>query len=230
MKVAVKTDSGKVRLHNEDSCGAKDNIYIVADGMGGHQAGEIASAVAVDRILSQYNPEMSVKEVEDIILQTNEEIFNMSETDPQYTGMGTTLSLIIFQEDQYHLLHVGDSRIYLFKQQKLQQLTADHSIVGELVRSGGITAEEAINHPQRNVLTRALGTALELEVELVEGKVEKGTVFLLCTDGLYGVVSQWEMENILNLDLPLQEIAEMLVKAANEKGGPDNISVILVQV
>ena len=230
MKVAIATNPGKVRQRNEDSCGTKGDIFIVADGMGGHQAGDVASTVAVDRILAKYNPTMSLEEVKDLIIGTNNEVFQMAENDSNYNGMGTTVSVLVLKEKQYYLLHVGDSRIYLYKNEKLHQLTTDHSVVGELMRNGGITADEAKTHPQRNILTRALGTGHDLDIEIKEGTYAENDLFMLCTDGLSGVVNVEDMEKTLTEDISLQSKADKLVQLADDKGGPDNITVILVQV
>ncbi|MGE5558048.1 MAG: Stp1/IreP family PP2C-type Ser/Thr phosphatase [Bacillota bacterium] len=230
MKVAAVTDPGKMRTRNEDSCGSKDNIFVVADGMGGHQAGEIASSTAVDQILLGYRPDMTDDEIKDLLIRTNHEILRLARSDTQFNGMGTTLSLMVLKNGSYHLWHVGDSRIYVFKGRRLLQLTSDHSVVGELMRQGSITENEAMLHPQRNVLTRALGTDRELKIETGEGPAAPGDVFMLCTDGLSGVVAHAEMENILNTDSSLGKKAEKLVELANKQGGPDNITVMLVMV
>ena len=230
MRVGSKTDRGRVRELNEDALGYHDHLFAVADGMGGHEAGEIASAIAVESILASDMDLEPKKALESAVLQANQAILDRIDLQPELAGMGTTLVVLTFREDQAYVAHVGDSRIYLLSQNSLQQKTQDHSLVAELVKNGGLTEAEAKSHPQRNILTRALGAKGELEIEINSFPVTNGDKVLLCTDGLTGMLQDIEIRELLSQTKDPQEIAENLVRAANEKGGNDNISVIIIEI
>ncbi len=232
MRIGALTDCGKVRVKNEDAFGYRDNLFVVADGMGGHEAGEVASAIAVEKILkANFSFQENIEEeLVNAILGANQAIVNRINLENQLQGMGTTIAVLLLDIDQAHLAHIGDSRIYRLSEKKLWQLTSDHSLVEELVKQGGLTREEARNHPQRNVLTRALGTRSFLEVAYQVAILKPGDKFLLCTDGLTGLVGEELLRELLAADLPPQVIANELVKKANELGGSDNITVIVIEL
>lgn len=229
MVFGVATDKGKVREQNEDSYGCKDNLFIVADGMGGHQAGEIASSIAVETILASdsfSNTENDLKET--IILANNAILAAVSENTEHY-GMGTTVVVLKIFSDTVIIGHVGDSRIYqLNHQEEFNLLTNDHSLVAELVKNGEITEDEAKNHPQRNILTKALGTKGMTEVDVRRYPVQPGDKFILCSDGLTNMVDETLIRDVLIQSNHPQKTAEKLVEMANDKGGIDNITVMAV--
>lgn len=230
MKVGSKTDQGKVRAQNEDTFGYRDNLFVVADGMGGHQAGEIASAITVETILNAVLTSDFSNSLKEVIIKANNAILEEVDRRPELSGMGTTVAVLLLEEDFAHVTHVGDSRIYQLTNDQLIQLTDDHSLVAELVKNGEITEEEAKIHPQRNILTRALGTQGKLEIEVNSVPILKGDKFLLCSDGLTGMISEPVIKEIISLNEDLQVIAETLVSTANNNGGLDNITVIVVEV
>lgn len=242
MKVVHRSDVGRVRTVNEDRAysAVLPNGYtlaIVADGMGGHQAGDIASRLAVESIVQELTvlpEELPLEErkhaVKQSILRANDTIYQIASQDEKYTQMGTTIVVALI-DNQYAVLgHIGDSRAYAVNRNGMRQLTEDHSLVRELVKSGQITAEEAERHPRRNVLIRALGTDKEVQVDMNEAALEAGDILLLCSDGLTNMLSTNTMwSTIIDPSLPLEVIADRLVGQAIEAGGDDNISVILVQ-
>ncbi len=231
MKVGMATHVGKVRETNEDSMGRKDTLLVLADGMGGCNAGEVASALVVERVLAIEAEGSEFIDILPISLnKANRALLDYASLHRECSGMGTTVAIVKVETDRIYVAHVGDSRVYWWHEGILTQLTTDHSLVEELVRGGGITKEQAKCHPQKNVLTRALGTPGEIKVECKEHPVTKGDRILLCTDGLTVMLDNEEIASILALDLSPQESAEYLVKTANDKGGIDNISVIIAQV
>lgn len=231
METGMATDRGRCRERNEDSFGWKDNLFVLADGMGGHNAGEVASALVVEEVLridpkqEEFIPSLRV-----LLNQANQVLLDYADHHPECLGMGTTIALVKVETDRITVAHVGDSRVYLWRQTELIQLTRDHSVVEELVRGGGITEEEAQNHPQRNLLTKALGAPGEVEVEINEVSVGQGDRVLLCTDGLTSMLSKEEINQKLSMDLCAQEIADALVREANNRGGADNITVIVIKI
>ncbi|HEY8463514.1 MAG TPA: Stp1/IreP family PP2C-type Ser/Thr phosphatase [Bacillota bacterium] len=230
MRVGSKTDKGRVREQNEDSYGYKDNLFVVADGMGGHQAGEIASAIAVETLLAtDFDTQIQVQ-LEQAILKANEAILNEVAQHPELSGMGTTIAVLIIEDQTVYLAHVGDSRIYHYNNDQLKQLTKDHSLVAELVKNGVISENEAKYHPQRNILTQALGSPDEVKIEFQSCSCKPGDKFLLCSDGLSNLVDADTLREILQQDVDPQVIADKMVDLANENGGSDNITVIVVEV
>lgn len=231
MRIGAKTDKGRVREQNEDSYGYKDNLFVVADGMGGHQAGEIASAIAVETILNlDFGVDNIDSELEKGILKANEAILEEVNHHPEMAGMGTTVVVLLIRDQTAYIAHVGDSRIYHYVDGALTQLTKDHSLVAELVENGEISENEAKNHPQRNILTQALGSRSELKIEFLALGIQPGDKFLLCSDGLFGMVDREGIGEILKIDGEAQELAEKLVERANDNGGSDNITVLVVEV
>jgi serine/threonine protein phosphatase PrpC len=230
MRVGSKTDKGHVREQNEDAYGFKENLFVVADGMGGHQAGEIASAIAVETILATNFTTTIEVELSQAIQKANDSILGEVDQHPELSGMGTTVAVLVVQTEMICLAHVGDSRIYHYAAGHLEQLTQDHSLVAELVKSGEISENEAKHHPQRNILTQALGSKGEIKIEFQTLARNPGDKFLLCSDGLSGMVDEASLAAILKLEQEPQFLAERLVSFANDQGGLDNITVIVVEL
>jgi serine/threonine protein phosphatase PrpC len=241
MEIAKVSDVGRLRPHNEDFVDCyvpadpeqlerKGAIYLVADGMGGHQAGEVASQGAVEAAIREYyadlNPDVASSLARAFRL-ANQRIYEQAQADPAKGGMGTTLVAAVILGRQVYVANVGDSRAYLVGQKGITQITEDHSWVEEQVRAGLLTAEQARRHPQRNLVTRALGTKPAVEVDLFEGQMNPGDQLLLCTDGLTNHVEPVELEAVLRENSP-QQAAEILISRANERGGSDNITVLIV--
>jgi serine/threonine protein phosphatase PrpC len=229
------TDSGKVRKNNEDSLlvgeGRDETLFVVADGIGGFEAGEVASSIAID-VLKEV-PEAAP--LEDAIREANRRILAASRGDERLQGMGTTVVAMRFsgtgEEPVAQISHVGDSRAYLVRGGEMQPVTEDHSLVAELVRSGDLTRAQASEHPQKNLITRALGAEEEVEVDTTVLPVEPGDRFLLCSDGLSDMVPETRMQSILTSHLEDPEkTAHALVAAALKAGGADNVTVVIVDV
>ena len=231
---AARTDTGRARSANEDSYWVHSPLFVLADGMGGAQAGEVASQTAVG-VFSDHGglpdgPGTYEERLAALVAQANGRVYAQAQSDDQFAGMGTTLTVAFVGEDDLAIAHVGDSRFYVLRDGELEQLTDDHSLVGELVRRGQISAEEAEDHPQRSIITRALGIEGEVTVDHFSWPVRDGDVFLLCSDGLTGMVSDAGVAEILAGAPSLAVAAQQLVAAANEAGGRDNITVVLFRV
>jgi len=233
--VAVLSDCGRTRPSNEDAFGvsAERGVYVVCDGMGGAAAGEVASALAVGEVLRVLSgrPETAALEdaVQEALRTANQTIHSRAQRDPQLHGMGTTLVGLVTEGYRVVVFNVGDSRCYRLRNSALVQISQDHSLVEEQVRSGTITHAEALRSPQRNVITRALGTETDVEPDLFELKAEAGDLFLLCSDGLTCELPDPLIESMLAADLSLNELCARLVDAANRAGGHDNITCLLVR-
>ncbi len=230
MEVGAKTDKGKVREQNEDTFGYRETLFVIADGMGGHQAGEVASAIAVETVLAAEIDADLVVSLQRAVLNANTAILEEMSKNEDFSGMGTTVAILLLSADKAFVSHVGDSRIYQLTEGNLIQLTDDHSFVAELIKNGSITEEEAKIHPQRNVLTRALGTQGRLEFEVNCFQIHTGDKFLLCSDGLTSIVAEKNIKEILMSEKEPQAIADHLVEQANKDGGTDNITVIVIEV
>lgn len=234
MRVGSGSDVGRVRKANEDAYWHGGRLFMVADGMGGHAAGEVASRVATETIRSWRFPDATAPEeadrlaVKEALLAANRAVYDLALREPRFRGMGTTLTLALLAPSRATLGHVGDSRAYLIRDGRLLRLTEDHSLVAELVRSGSLSEEEASAHPLRNLLTRALGTAREVEVDVETIPLREGDGLLLCTDGLCGVLSEEELLRVVSEASDPQTAVARLLDAANAAGGPDNITAILV--
>ncbi|MGN0034985.1 MAG: Stp1/IreP family PP2C-type Ser/Thr phosphatase, partial [Coriobacteriales bacterium] len=225
-----RTDVGLVREHNEDSLVARPPLFAVADGMGGHEAGEIASEIAIETLVSQAPPTPDAKELGNAVVAANHAVMAASANGIGKPGMGTTLTAAILKGDELAIAQVGDSRAYLLHAGQLQQLTRDHSYVADLVEQGEITEEEARWHPQRSVITRALGGDENMVPDLYELNVERGDRLLLCSDGLYGMVTDERMQAILEEHPDPQEATDALVEEAKLEGGHDNITAVVVNI
>jgi PPM family protein phosphatase len=228
---AGRTDVGRQRTANEDSLAVRPPLFAVADGMGGAKAGEVASAVAVEAVEgARESGEPAEAQLAGIVRAANRRIYDLAVADESRRGMGTTLTLAKVHGDEVSLAHVGDSRAYRMRDGELAQLTRDHSLVAELERSGQITAEAAEHHPQRSIITRALGPEPDVEVDTYTLAGREGDVFLICSDGLTSMISDDEVTSILRSAASLDDAAEALVRAANQSGGKDNITVILFRL
>lgn len=238
MKTFSITDVGMVRQVNQDyvfttgkPLGILQNLFVVADGMGGHQAGDYASKCTVEVMIK----EIAKSEGEDIervlvkaIKAANREIIKEASGDEHLKGMGTTVVAATVKEQMLHFANVGDSRLYLINQ-GIQQLSKDHSLVEEMVRLGGIKPEEAKHHPDKNIITRAIGAKADVDVDFYEHRLKRGDIILMCTDGLSNMVEDEELFHIVQGSRDIVEAGEMLVEAAKENGGTDNIGVVLFE-
>lgn len=231
-RTAALTDPGRKRRRNEDAFVCQAPLFAVADGMGGAQAGEIASRLAaavVER--TQPGTGSGREQVTALIEEANRSVFERASRDEAASGMGTTLTVALLQDDEVWIGHVGDSRAYLLRGGCLTQLTEDHSLVAELVRSGRLTPEEAEAHPQRSVITRALGTEEAVEVDAFPVPARPGDLFLLCSDGLTAMVDDDTIRRLVEEHRPdLEAAARALVDEANRRGGEDNITVVLFEL
>ena len=226
------TDTGRRRRRNEDSYVCEPPLFAVADGMGGAQAGEVASRLAA-AVLQEVNGEqLSRGAIVELIQEANRRVFQRSNEDAAASGMGTTLTVALVESsDTVAIGHVGDSRAYRVRDGRLEQLTEDHSLVGEMMRSGKLSAEEAEAHPQRSVITRALGTEPDVDVDTFAVETQPGDVFLLCSDGLTTMVPDREILSLLDASGgDLERAARRLVEAANRSGGEDNITVVVFEI
>ncbi len=226
-----KTDTGRQRRGNEDSSLAHPPVFVVADGMGGAQAGEVASRIAVEAFAQGLPDDGTPEERLAVRVQeANKRIYEVSRTEHERAGMGTTLTAALLDDAHLAIAHVGDSRAYMFRDGTLQRLTKDHSLVGELVRAGKLTEEQAEEHPQRSIITRALGPEPTVDVDTVSYSVRAGDVLLLCSDGLTSMISEEQISEILGTPDSLDHKADQLIAAANQAGGRDNITVVLFRV
>jgi PPM family protein phosphatase len=226
-----RTDVGRQRSVNEDALVLDPPFFAVADGMGGAKAGEVASAMAAGAFEGESDSgEPAEAQLSRILREANRRIYELAMADDSHRGMGTTVTAARVTADDVSLGHVGDSRAYLLRDGELQQLTRDHSLVAELERSGQITPEAAEHHPQRSIITRALGPEPDVEVDTYTVASRAGDVFLICSDGLTSMVSDEELGSILRSAGSLDEAAESLVLAANQSGGKDNITVVMFRL
>ncbi len=228
---AGRTDVGRQRHANEDSLVLRPPFFVVADGMGGAKAGEVASAIAVEAFeAAGEQDEAPEAQLTRLVREANRRIYDLAVTDESRRGMGTTLTAAKVHGGEVSLAHVGDSRAYRLRDGALEQITSDHSLVAELERSGQITPEAAEHHPQRSIITRALGPEPDVEVDTYTLGGRDGDVFLICSDGLTSMISNDEVGSILRTSEALDDAAEALVRAANQSGGKDNITVILFRL
>jgi serine/threonine protein phosphatase PrpC len=248
LEVATSTDPGMVRSHNEDSIGtdAEIGLAVLADGMGGYNAGEVASGIAVAMLttemkqaLESHDPHaldssgetLAEKFVRENSAKANAAIYQTAKSQPQYSGMGTTLVVALFFDNRMTVGHIGDSRLYRLRQDVFEQVTRDHSLLQEQIDSGMITKEQARYSQNKNLVTRAVGIDPDVETEVHTYKVQPGDIYLLCSDGLSDMVQDEDIHSTLSTlqsNLPLA--AQQLVQLANDCGGRDNISVILVRI
>ncbi len=228
---AARSDTGRQRTANEDAYFARSPVFAVADGMGGAQAGEVAAKIAADAFEHDFpdgqDPEQQLAR---IASEANRRIYELAREDSSRSGMGTTLTGALLSDDEVSIVHVGDSRAYLFRDGELRQLTRDHSLVEELRRRGQLTLEEAEDHPQRSIITRALGPEAQVELDVHTHQARSGDVFLICSDGLTSMVREERVHEILAGSDSLRAAVDQLVDEANRMGGRDNITVVVFRV
>jgi len=229
---AARTDTGKKRRRNEDAYVMAPPLFAVADGMGGAQAGEVASKLAAAALADTDPGRLTGPEkVASLIQEANRRVHERSSSDPATSGMGTTMTVAMVEEDGIVIGHVGDSRAYLVRNGRIEQLTEDHSLVNELLKSGKLSREEADTHPQRSVITRAVGTDPDVDVDSFTVDAVEGDVFLICSDGLTDMIHDEEILAIVDRDHDdLDRAAKLLVAAANRGGGEDNITVVAFRI
>ena len=233
-----QTNQGRVRTSNEDSFVANPDagLFLVADGMGGHAAGEIASQLAASTIegmlVREASPDANVPEILRLAAEeANQRVFEAQRQDRALSGMGSTLTVLFFRGEKYYIAHVGDSRAYRLRNGSLDQLTRDHSLVWHLYENGVLRKSDLSTHPQKNLITRSVGSHPQVEIDLEQGEACEGDIFLLCSDGLTDGVTDDGIRGILNARLSQpQQMADLLVDAANLAGGPDNITVVVVRI
>lgn len=236
MKYAVKTDIGK-RVHNEDNYLLSDKsefpmLFAVADGMGGHAAGAVASKLLVEQLAmfdEMVEPERELELLRHAIESANLGIYRAAEKDRALSGMGTTLVAALILGHEYIAANVGDSRMYQYHDKTLDTVTTDHSLVEQLVLAGAITKDEARVHPQRNIITRAMGVSPKVDVDLFERVWNPGDILVICSDGLHGSVEDEDMISVLSSNRSLESMCDLLVQLALDNGGTDNITVILIR-
>ncbi len=225
-----RTDVGCVREHNEDSLVVSPPLFVVADGMGGHAAGEVASEIAVNVLADCAPPHPDANALGQAVVEANHAVMRGVYEGAGRAGMGTTCTAAMLEDERLVIAQVGDSRAYLLHQGKLQQLTRDHSLMAEMIEAGQLTPEEARTHPQRSVITRALGSDPDLQPDLYDINVETGDKLLLCSDGLTSMVRDKDIEDIMVRARDPQRCASQLVSAAISAGGHDNVTVIVANV
>ena len=238
LKTYSMTDIGRRRKLNQDtvySCehplGNLNNLFIVADGMGGHKAGDYASAYtvkAIEREVEVCEDKSPIKILREAITVANMEIYEKASTEPDFAGMGTTVVAATIIDDTLYVANVGDSRLYLIDK-GITQVTKDHSLVAELVRKGSLDESQAKLHPDKNIITRAIGAAPSVEIDFFEVELSAGDIILMCTDGLTNMVDDDEILRIVRCGVDVPEIAENLIKMANNNGGKDNIGVVIIE-
>lgn len=236
LRSAARSDVGRARDRNEDSYFAGDHVFVVADGLGGHNAGDVASRIAVepfdalDRYLDDQPPARVARLLTETVLAANRAVYKRAQSDAKVRGMGTTLTAVAITDGAAHIAHVGDSRCYLLRGGAINQLSSDHTLVARMVQEGKLTAEQAEVHPQRSILTRALGAEPEVDVDSFEVDLVPGDRLLLCSDGLSSVIAEERIREILASAGDLEKGCALLIDEANAHGGPDNITVVAVEV
>ena len=230
-RVAAVTDPGRTRRHNEDAYVIEPPLFAIADGMGGAQAGEVASRLATAALKESAANDGGEQRISDLIQEANRRVYDRSSSDPNTSGMGTTITVALVEDDHVSFGHVGDSRAYLIRAAQMEQLTEDHSLVNELLKTGKLSREEAETHPQRSVITRALGTDPDVDVDTFSVRVKSGDLFLLCSDGLTDMVSEESILDVVERNRgDIDGALRALVKAANRGGGQDNITVVAFEI
>lgn len=248
MEYFADTDIGKIRKQNEDFFYAGKNLFIVADGMGGHNAGEVASRIAVEVFTKNFDRSLkdrikktsSVKKddltphmIEELLLENiriaNKEVFDTAVSKSEYNGMGTTFTGCFIYRQKAYIVHVGDSRLYIKRGSEINLLTSDHTIVGELYRRGEISYDDTFDHPQRNYLTRVLGIAEDMDPDFSSHKILKEDIILICSDGLNSMLKDIEILKVIDKYKSARDITKNLIKSAIKKGGLDNVTAIVIK-
>lgn len=239
MEIITMVDIGNVREINQDYVryyqkDENESLIVLCDGMGGHNAGEIASQMTVDYIIDEYIQLSLFEEknqienwMKQIVLNVNNVIYKKSQSSSEYEGMGTTVVIVLMKDDEFFISHVGDSRAYFFNQNELSQLTKDDTLVNVLVDSGTISSDEAQFHPQKNILLQAIGVSEELKVSFLTKEFDQGLI-MVCTDGLYNSLYDSQIIDILQKNISLQSKGDELISAAKTFGGKDNIGIALI--
>jgi serine/threonine protein phosphatase PrpC len=230
-RVGAVTDTGRKRRHNEDAYVVEPPLFAIADGMGGAQAGEVASRLAAAALKESHVDAGGEDRIAGLIQEANRRVYERSNTDPSTSGMGTTITVALVEDERVAFGHVGDSRAYLIRDGRMEQLTEDHSLVNELLKSGKLSREEAEEHPQRSVITRALGTDPDVDVDTFSVPAQTGDIFLLCSDGLTDLVPEDSIfETVERNREDIDRALRALVKEANRGGGQDNITVVAFEI
>jgi PPM family protein phosphatase len=230
-RVGVITDTGRKRRHNEDAYVCEPPLFAIADGMGGPQAGEVASRLAAAALRESGASGGGERRIADLIQEANRRVYDRSNTDPDTSGMGTTITVALVDDGTVAFGHVGDSRAYLIRDGSIEQITEDHSLVNELLKTGKLSPEEADAHPQKSVITRALGTDPDVDADTFTIVAEPWDVFLLCSDGLTNMVDEDAILELVERDRDdLDAALRALVRAANRGGGEDNITVVAFEI
>jgi PPM family protein phosphatase len=230
-RIAAVTDPGRQRRRNEDSYVVAPPLFAIADGMGGAQAGEVASRLATTALKEAGPDGGGERRIADLIQEANRRVYDRSSSDPNTSGMGTTITVALVEGENVAFGHVGDSRAYLIRDERMEQLTEDHSLVNELLKTGKLSREEAETHPQRSVITRALGTDPDVDVDTFSVRAETGDLFLLCSDGLTDMVSEDAILQVVERNRSdIDRALKTLVKEANRGGGQDNITVVAFEI
>lgn len=239
MKYYGATDKGRVRENNEDYFHMQDGLFIVADGMGGHKAGEVASKLSVEIFLKSFNAHADKKsgldnrsikkKLLDSVRIANKEVFRQSISSTRYYGMGTTFTACFINADTAHIVHIGDSRTYLYRNNTLELLTSDHNFVGEMFRRGEISYEETFSHPKRNYLTNVLGIADDVTPDYMSLELPGKDMLLLCSDGLNSMLRDEQISRLLKKFPDPGTAVNRLIEYANKKGGEDNITIIIIK-
>lgn len=238
--VAAGSDVGRVRKGNEDFFFADANeyrgLFMVADGMGGHAAGEVASQMAVEVVAADLEPLRDLESADALetvsmaLRHANRAVYERSATERDKMGMGSTASVLVLADERFIIGHLGDSRIYLLRDGTMRQLTHDHSVVQEQIDAGLLTPDEAKRHRQSNVITRCVGMGWDVEPDISDGEVHQGDVFLLASDGLTGMVEDWRLQQLLASRVPPARVVDAMIAEANARGGVDNITAVVVRV
>jgi protein phosphatase len=230
-RVATVTDTGRKRRRNEDAYVCEPPLFAIADGMGGAQAGEVASRLAAAAVREGGGASGGEDRIFELIQEANRRVYDRSSSDPNTSGMGTTMTVALVEDGSVAFGHVGDSRAYLIRDGQMEQLTEDHSLVNELMKSGKLSREEAEIHPQRSVITRAVGTDPDVDVDTFSVPAQTGDLFLLCSDGLTDVVAEDEILGLVERNRQdIDRALKALVKEANRGGGEDNITVVAFEI
>ncbi len=241
LKAACQTDRGMQRVSNQDSLlfMSNDNLYMVADGVGGHNSGELASKLAVEYVRAYADANPVEQAANDVSLKeyflrcfeiANSLIFNQAALSEESIGMATTAVLAYIRSDMLYVVNIGDSRAYLIRDERIHQITEDHTFVNELLKKGTITREEALNHPDGNMITRALGSEEQIRPDFYQVHIKSRDRILLCTDGLYNEIGSEELCHMATETEDLEVLADKLIKLANARGGADNITAICIGI
>ena len=230
LKTASATDTGRRRRHNEDAYVSEPPLFAVADGMGGAQAGELASSLAAAALRDEASELTGGEErVNDLIQEANRRVYQRQAQDASASGMGTTMTVALVEDGRVAIGHVGDSRAYLIRDRKLEQLTEDHSLINDYIKMKHLSPEEIAAFPHKNVIVRALGMKASVQVDVIVDAPRLGDVYLLCSDGLSGMIEDAKIMEVVKGATDLELAVSSLVEAANEAGGTDNITVLALQ-